>query len=130
MSNPKTFEEAFRHAKREEYHENLSGSTTSTAACSVDRTTSLEKSVADLTEDVSAMATNYKCLASTRYDNHLSQSNRGGSRQRVNGRGRGRGKQRNSDWNLRAMDGRPICNYCMKVGQIEHSCMEKKNAGN
>lgn len=60
LSNPKTFEEAFRHAKREECNNSLvDDSRTRVAAISCDpkRTEELEKSIADLTAQVLVMAT-------------------------------------------------------------------------
>lgn len=128
MSNPKTFEEAFRHAKREECHNALTRpqARTMAAACEEDRTSRLEKSVEELAVQLSAMATNLNHITSPTNFNrgNRNQSNRGFRR------GRDRGTRSNaqprSDRNLRTTDGRPICNFCMKVGHIEFACREKR----
>lgn len=128
MSNPKTFEEAFRHAKREECHDVLTRpqARAMAAACEEDRTARFEKSVENLTVQLSAMATNLDRITSPTYLNrgNRNQSNRGYRRGR--GRGTHNNAQRRSDRNLRTTDGRPICNFCMKVGHIEFACREKK----
>ena len=128
MSNPKTFEEAFRHAKREECHGVITRpqARTMAAACEEDRTARLEKYVENLTVQLSAMATNLDCITSPTnlHRGNRNQSNRGYRRGR--GRGTHNNAQRRSDMNLRTTNGRPICNFCMKVGHIEFACREKK----
>lgn len=89
MSNPKTFEEAFRHAKREECHNALTRpqARTMAAACEEDRTSRLEKSVEELAVQLSAMATNLnRITAPTNFNRgNRNQSNRGFRRGRDRG---------------------------------------------
>lgn len=124
LSNPSTFEEAFRSAKREECNNNLA-KRKSESACALSENT-LENNVKELSEQVRALA--------IKVDNV---SHRGNFQNRVPFRGRGRvnfnrGRSYGStNRNLRTTDGRPICNFCMKVGHIERSCNEKmKRSGN
>ena len=128
LSNPQTFEEAFRHAKREECNNFLvSGSRTNVATMSYEphRTEELQKSIADLTAQVSVMATEVgRFMSKQQYAPAGQGQYRGGSGR---GRGRGRGYRPRSDRNLRTTDGRPICNICQKVGHIAIRCNEKRN---
>lgn len=131
LSNPKTFEEAFRHAKREECNNSLvDNSRTRVAAMSHEpkRTEELEKSIADLSAQVSVMATEIGRISSQRQYT----SNTRGQNVRGSWRGRGRGLQPRSDRNLRTTDGRPICNNCQRVGHIAVRCKEQRttNSGN
>lgn len=123
LSNPSTFEEAFRAAQREECNNNLMKKKSETA-CAVNEN-SLEYSVKELSDQVKVLAVKFDSMSQRR-----NFRNRGTSRGRNQGRF-GRGRFGGSTRNLRTTDGRPICNFCMKVGHIERSCEEKrKSSGN
>lgn len=134
LSNPVTFEEAFRTAKREECHNKVhrdtSYTTTTQGTCAISSTGETEL----LKNGIQELATHMKVL-STKMDQIFQHgTTRGRYRESWRGhrpgQGRGRGQEmtdRNSDRNrnLRTTDGRPICNYCRKVGHVERRCFEK-----
>ena len=118
LSNPKTFEEAFRNAKREEANNRLVNTNVENpkAACALN--VSIEDCIKDLTGQVQALA--------MKVDNMSTKGHVPHTRGRPF-RGRGRGQfQHNVGRNLRTTDGQPFCNYCKKVGHIEMGCREKK----
>ena len=124
VSNPQTFEEAFRHAKREECNFALTyQQRPNEAACAVGGAqSSVEKSVRELAEHMKVMSVQMNNMSRGYRGRGRGYGGRGG--RRPYGPPRGRGGR-----NLRTTDGRPICNFCWKVGHIEISC-EEKNKGN
>ena len=128
LSNPKTFEEAFRHAKREECHDVLTRpqARAMIATCEEDRTARFEKSIENCKVQLSAMATNLDRITSPA---NLNRGNRNQINQGYK-RGRGRGThnnaQRRPDRSLRTTDGRPICNFCMKVDILSSLAVRRK----
>ncbi|VDH98414.1 Hypothetical predicted protein [Mytilus galloprovincialis] len=122
LSNPTTFEEAFRSAKREECNNTLTNRDKQTVAACAISNNNLEDNIKDLSEQMKVLAMQM---------NNIPTRGRGGFGNRGNrfqqSRGQGRGRGYGSNRNLRASDGRPICNYCMKVGHVERSCDEKNS---
>ncbi|CAC5372724.1 unnamed protein product [Mytilus coruscus] len=122
LSNPTTFEEAFRSAKREECNNTLTNRDRQTVAACAISNNNLEDNIKYLSEQMKVLAMQM---------NNIPTRGRGGFEYRGNrfqqSRGQGRGRGYGSNRNLRASDGRPICNYCMKVGHVERSCDEKNS---
>ena len=110
MTDPKSYEQALRIAKREECHENLTDKPTSSVCASVTdpewhaAINALTQKVDDITKRLNT--------ESQRGNSHFWRGGRGRSF-----RGRGR--------NLRTTDGQPICNFCHRVGHIEAKCWNK-----
>lgn len=111
LSNPKTFEEAFRNAKQEEANNRLVNTNVENpkAACALN--VSVENCINDLTGQDQVLAMRVDNISTRGYvPHHL------GRPFRVRGRGQFR---HNVGRHFRTTDGQPICNYCKKVGYIE-----------
>ncbi|CAC5358209.1 unnamed protein product [Mytilus coruscus] len=118
LSNPTTFEEAFRSAKREECNNTLTNRDRQTVAACAISNNNLEDNIKDLSEQMKVLAMQM---------NNIPTRGRGGFGNRGNRFQQSRGRGYGSNRNLRASDGRPICNYCMKVGHVERSFDEKNS---
>lgn len=122
LSNPSTFEEAFRSAKREECNNSLTNKDKHAVSCAIG-SNNIEDNMKDLSEQMKIL---------TMRVNNIPTRGRGGFVNRGRGfqpwRGSGTGRGYGNNRNLRTTDGRPICNNCMRVGHIERSCNERRNS--
>ena len=128
ISDPRTFQQAMDLAKREEINEQVTNGSApwvrpmhsypsnAVAASSVAAVNGEQK----LNERLDRLENAVEKLALSLAEKSLSKRPVGG----FGGRSRYEGR------NLRSSDGRPICNFCKRVGHIEARCQEKRNGQN
>ncbi len=132
ISDPKTFNQAVDVAKREEINEQVTNGSAPwvrpKSAISTHSNAVAASPVAAISgeqrmnERLDRLEGAIEKLALT-----VAEAN---SSKRTGNRNFGNGRRYNyDDRNLRTSDGRPICNYCKKVGHYESMCQEKKSAG-
>ena len=126
ITDPKTFNQAVDVAKREEINEQVTNGSapwvrpqSAVAASPVAAVSGEQK----MNERLDRLEGAIEKLALTLAETNVNK--RSGNRNF----GYGRKYNRYDDRNLRTSDGRPICNFCKKVGHYESACQEKKSAG-
>ena len=128
ISDPKTFTQALDLAKREEIHEQITNRSAPWVKpkFSYPSNTVATSPVAAVTGEQNLNA-RIECLESVveKLAMTLAESSVSKHQDRQFG-GRGRYGRRHEERNLRSSDGRPICNYCKRVGRGGHMQHQKK----
>ncbi|CAG2253641.1 unnamed protein product [Mytilus edulis] len=115
MSDPQSFEQAFRIAKREECNERLTRIEEVSTACAVNAVSadaSVIQKLEDVTKKLDMLERKMNSVSVQSYPGQ------GSTTQFAPGNPRGSG--------LRTEDGKPICHYCHKIGHIARYCPAKQ----
>ncbi|CAC5372048.1 unnamed protein product [Mytilus coruscus] len=115
MSDPQSFEQAFRIAKREECNERLIRiEEVSTAVNAVSVDAHVIQKLEDVTRKLDMLERKMNSVSGQSYPGQGSTTQFG------------QGNPRGSGLNMRSKDGKPICHYCHRIGHIERYCYSKQ----